>query len=150
MSTVDEAVRARVRSDVPKRWRLGDFFVPKHRYIDAEFLELEIERVFPRTWLVACRLEELAEVGDYVEFSPAGESIVVIRETDDRVRAFFNSCRHRGARLARHRGRVGNLRCPFHAWQYGLDGTNQYVHDHSDFSELAADYLCLRQCRVGT
>jgi hypothetical protein len=45
---------------------------------------------------------------------------------------------------------VGNLRCPFHAWQYGLDGANQYVHDRSDFAELTPEYLCLRQCQVGT
>jgi phenylpropionate dioxygenase-like ring-hydroxylating dioxygenase large terminal subunit len=150
MTAVQGIMGSGVRSDVAERWRLGDFFVPKQRYIDSEFLKLEIERVFPRTWLVACRVEEIPDAGDYVEFDAVGDSIVVIRESEQSIRAFFNSCRHRGTRLARGRGRVGNLRCPFHAWQYGLDGANQYVHDQSDFAELTAEYLCLRQCQVGT
>jgi phenylpropionate dioxygenase-like ring-hydroxylating dioxygenase large terminal subunit len=148
MTAIDDAVGS-VRSDVPERWRLGQYFVPKTRYIDPDFLRLECERVFPRTWLPACRLEEIAGVGDYVEFNVVGESILVVREAEGSVRAFFNSCRHRGTRLARGRGRVGNLRCPFHAWQYGLDGSNLYVHDEEDFGQLTKDYLCLRRCQVG-
>ena len=53
---------------VPERYRLGDAFVPKGRYLDREFLELELDRVFTRTWLMACRLEELPGVGSYVEY----------------------------------------------------------------------------------
>jgi nitrite reductase/ring-hydroxylating ferredoxin subunit len=123
-------------------------FVPKGRYIDPEFLKLECERVFPRSWLLACRSEEVPLVGDYVEFNVVGESILLVRDSADSLRAFFNACRHRGTRLARGRGRVGNLRCPFHAWQYGLDGGCTYVHDQSDFAELSEEYLCLRQCQV--
>jgi phenylpropionate dioxygenase-like ring-hydroxylating dioxygenase large terminal subunit len=149
MTAVDSLDDVAVRPDVPERWRLGRYFVPKSRYVDPEFLQLEIERVFPRTWMPACRLEEIPGVGDFVEFIIAGESIVVVRAEAGTVRAFFNSCRHRGTRLARGRGRVGNLRCPFHAWQYGLDGVNQYVHDEGDFPDLTPEYLCLRQCKVG-
>ena len=53
---------------VPERWRLGDAFVPKGRYIDREFLELEMEQLFPKVWLNACRVEEVEKVGSYVEF----------------------------------------------------------------------------------
>jgi nitrite reductase/ring-hydroxylating ferredoxin subunit len=148
MTAIDQVGEAAVRSDVPQQWRLGQNFVPKGRYIDPEFLKLECERVFPRSWLFACRSEEVPQVGDYVEFSVVGESILLVREFRDSLRAFFNACRHRGTRLARGRGRVGNLRCPFHAWQYGLDGGCQYVHDQSDFAELSEEYLCLRQCKV--
>ncbi len=49
---------------VPERYRLGDAFVPKGRYLDVDSLKLELEQVFPRTWLMACRLEELPGVGN--------------------------------------------------------------------------------------
>ncbi len=53
---------------VPERYRLGEAFVPKGRYLDPEFQQLEIDRLFSRTWLMACRLEELPGVGSYVEY----------------------------------------------------------------------------------
>jgi nitrite reductase/ring-hydroxylating ferredoxin subunit len=84
-----------------------------------------------------------------VEFKVADQSIIVVRESDTQIRGFFNACRHRGTRLVRSRGNVSHFRCPFHAWQYGLDGASRYVHDRGDFRQLTRDDLCLRQCQVG-
>ena len=66
--TTTEVRRAAPDLDVPERWRLGPAYVPKGRYTDPEFLQLEIERLFPRTWLNACRFDEVERVGDYVDF----------------------------------------------------------------------------------
>lgn len=64
-----------------------------------EFHRLEMERVWPKVWQVACRLEEIAEVGDYVNYEIGRESILVVRSTQDKIRAFYNVCPHRGRRL---------------------------------------------------
>src|SRR6266496_5214210 len=53
---------------VPEKYRLARAFVPKTRYLDPDFLKLELEKLFTRTWLVACRVEELPGVGCYVEY----------------------------------------------------------------------------------
>ena len=88
---------------MPDRWRLGPAFVPKGRYTDPEFLDLELERLFPRTWLNACRVDEVERVGDYVDFEIGDQSIVVVR-TEEGLRAYFNACRHRGTRLVQGAG----------------------------------------------
>ncbi len=143
--------------DVPARWRLGPSFVPKGRYIDREFLEQEIELLFPKAWLNACRVEEVARVGDYVDFEIGGQSIVVVRTGDDTrpgsgdgISAYFNACRHRGTRLVQGQGRIGEFRCPFHAWRWNLDGTLKYQADADHFEVRPDADLCLPACRVGT
>src|ERR1019366_6774388 len=135
--------------DVPAQWRLSAAFVPKGRYIDREFLELELERLFPRTWLNACRADEVENVGQYVDFEIGGESIVVVR-TEESLRAYFNACRHRGTRLVHGRGRIGEFRCPFHAWRRNLDGSLKYLADDANFDPRPADEPCLPACRVDT
>ena len=92
---------------VPERWRLGESFVPKGRYTDAEFLRLEHERLFPRVWQMACREEELPEAGSFHEYGIGRESVLVVRQPDGGIRAFHNVCRHRGMRLVRGAGREG-------------------------------------------
>ena len=104
--TTTEVPMAEPKLDVPERWRLGPAYVPKGRYTDPEFLQLEIDRLFPKTWLNACRFDEVERVGDYVDFEICGQSIVVVR-TDQGLRAFFNACRHRGTRLVQGQGRIG-------------------------------------------
>ena len=111
--------------EVPPQWRLSEAFVPRGRYIDPDFLALELERLFPRTWLNACRVDEVERVGQYVDFEIGGESIVVVR-TEEGLRAYFNACRHRGTRLVQGQGRIGEFRCPFHAWRWNLDGSLKY------------------------
>ncbi len=135
--------------EVPTRWRLGPAFVPKGRYIDPAFLALELERLFPRTWLNACRFDEVEQVGQYVDFEIGGQSIVVVR-TDAGLRAYFNSCRHRGTRLVHGQGRIGEFRCPFHAWRWHLDGRLKFQTDAGNFDPRPAGDLCLSGCPVAT
>src|SRR2546426_10306297 len=85
----------------------------------------EMERIFCRRWLCAGRAAELADPGDFVVRTVAGESLIVVRGQDGAVRAFYNVCRHRGTRLCEEaRGRFSEtIQCPYHAWTYTLDGT---------------------------
>lgn len=90
---------------VPEKYRLSRAYVPKSRYLDPAFLKWELEKMFTRTWLMACRTEELPGVGCFVEYEIGGHSILVVREAKNSIRAYHNACRHRGTRLARGRGR---------------------------------------------
>ena len=75
-------------------------------------------------WNAACPAEELAGPGDYRLVEIAGDSLIVVRGQDGRVRAHHNVCRHRGTRLveAEEGCLAGSIQCPYHAWTYGLDG----------------------------
>ncbi|UDY36691.1 aromatic ring-hydroxylating oxygenase subunit alpha [Dermatobacter hominis] len=129
---------------VPERYRLGPAFVPKGRYLDEDFLQLELELVFPRTWLMACRLEELPGTGSYVEYRIGDRSILIVREGPDSIRAYHNACRHRGTRLATGRGRVGSIICPFHGWRWNLDGTIRLQLDPEEFVPRSDEDLGLQ------
>ena len=110
---------------IPEKYRLGRGFVPKARYLDPEFQALELDKLFTRTWLMVCREEEISRVGSYVEYELGAYSIVVIRDATDSIKAYYNSCRHRGTRLVEGCGRVGTFICPFHGWRWNLDGSDQ-------------------------
>ncbi len=125
--------------------------VPVARYYAPEFYELECERLWPRVWQMACRLEEIPRAGDYVEYENLGQSIVVLRVDDDTVVAFHNACRHRGMRLLEDRGScLDGIVCPFHGWCYNLDGSSRsvYQRDLFDADNLDPADLRLRECRV--
>ncbi len=109
--------------------------VPKERYYDPAFFALEAEQLWPKTWQMACRLEEIPGAGDFAEYEILDQSVVVVRTEDLGVRAFHNACRHRGVRFAQGRGsRPGGFVCPFHGWCYGTDGHNARVTQASMFA----------------
>ena len=110
--------------------------IPKQRYYDLEFFALEAEQLWPRVWQMACRLEEIPEPGDVVEYSILDESMIVARGDDGEVRAFQNACRHRGVRLVDGPAScTSGFTCPFHGWCYGLDGVNTFISRPGTFSE---------------
>jgi len=97
--------------------------LPGRYYTDPGILEIEWERIFGRAWLYAGREERLPNPGDYFTLPVGRDSVLVVRDRDGRVGAFHNVCRHRGARLcAEETGSLKAIRCPYHAWTYGLDG----------------------------
>jgi Rieske 2Fe-2S family protein len=133
---------------VPEKYRLARAFVPKTRYLDPEFQRLELEKLFTSTWQVACRVEELPGVGSYVEYEIGAHSILVVRESRTAISAYFNACRHRGTRLAKGRGRVGSIICPFHGWRWNLDGSIRLVLDREEFVPRSDDNLGLVRVRT--
>jgi glycine betaine catabolism A len=95
-----------------------------HDYCSTEIYELERERIFHAGWMYVCHVDGLAP-GTRRSFEIAGESVIVTRDADGAVRAFANVCRHRGAQLCPASSAEpvkGSIRCPYHAWTYGLDG----------------------------
>jgi phenylpropionate dioxygenase-like ring-hydroxylating dioxygenase large terminal subunit len=132
--------------------------IPKERYYDPEFFELEAERLWPRVWQMACRLEEIPEPFDFAEYQILDQSIVVVRTEDPDthelgVTAFQNTCRHRGMRVVQGHGTCqSGFTCPFHGWCYGPNGENTGVPRRRTFSEhnLEAHDLDLTAVRCET
>lgn len=127
--------------------------VPAARYHDQAFFDLECEHLWPRVWQMACRLDEIPNVGDFVEYENLGTSVIVVRTPGGGVSAFYNACRHRGLQLVQDRGCASSgFICPFHGWCYGLDGENTFVYSPELFrpENLEPSELSLRPCRVET
>lgn len=125
--------------------------IPAQRYYDPEFFELERERLWPHVWQMACRLEEIPEVGDYVEYTILDKSVIIVN-TKSGVKAFHNACRHRGVRLATGPGncKTAGFICPFHGWRWNIEGENTFVFGKHVFSPEVLDKaeINLAPCRI--
>ena len=111
--------------------------VPGGRYTDPAFFELERQHLWPKTWLLAGRDEDFPETGSFRCFDLAGPPLVLVRGDDGVLRAFYNTCRHRGAPVVREAcGRAARLRCQYHSWTYDLAGRLVALPDRRDFARL--------------
>ena len=109
--------------------------LPSDWYIDQSIFNVEKREIFSKEWLCVARGEEAPNPGDHLVLDVQGESILLIRNQDSELKAFYNVCRHRGSQLCpvpgdgtepviRHGGVTANgtIVCPYHAWSYDLDG----------------------------
>ena len=143
---IDQAAwAARIRAQMDFEWKRDappDGFpalppLATGRYTDPAFQALERERMWKRTWLLAGREEDLEEPGSFRCFDRTGSPLVLVRGRDGILRAFFNTCQHRGAPVVRAEcGVAQRLRCQYHSWTYDLDGRLLQVPDRRDFRDL--------------
>lgn len=117
--------------------------VPTEVYTSSGQLKAELERVWYRAWQVACREEEVAEPGDYLEYVIGDQSFLIVRGEDHVLRAFQNVCRHRGTLLRPGTGNAKELRCSFHAWCWSLRGELKNVPDRHLFPNVHDDEYAL-------
>jgi choline monooxygenase len=97
--------------------------LPPACYTDEAFFKREVETIFMREWNFIGRADYIPNAGDYYTVDFVGVPLLIMRGADQRVRAFVNSCRHRGAKVASGKGNVKKaIKCPYHGWVYGLDG----------------------------
>ncbi len=116
---------------------LDDLSLPGWVYHDPDYFQVEMARVIRPAWQIVCHRSDLSGPGDWRTLEILGESILVIRGADDRVRAFANVCRHRGSRLVDgEAGCAKRLTCPYHAWTYAADGRLIGVPDREDYPGL--------------
>ena len=98
--------------------------IPSPWYVDTRVADLELENVFSKTWQVIGRTDQIQKPGDFLTFTVAGEPIVAVRGSDGQLRAFYNVCRHHAAAVVTEScGHAQILHCPYHGWNYGLDGS---------------------------
>lgn len=96
--------------------------MPAKCYKSQDFYDLEIKNIFHRVWNFVGRSDLVPNSGDYYAFEFAGVPIVIARGEDNEIRAFANSCRHRGTKIVSGEGNCKNFSCPYHGWNYALDG----------------------------
>ena len=113
--------------------------IPGGRYTDPAFLALEERHLWKASWLYACHIDEIPEPGHFILFKRTGSPILIVHGKDGTVRAFYNTCRHRGAPLVKDlTGKVEGLVCQYHGWTYGLDGRLMNLRDKRDFVHFDA------------
>src|SRR5579863_1678383 len=98
--------------------------IPAPWYLDERIQQLEHQRVFASNWIAVGRRDQVQTGGQFFTVELAGEPLVVVRGADGALRAFYNVCRHHAAAVATEPcGTAQHLRCPYHGWTYGLDGS---------------------------
>ena len=113
LSSYDDRAPLAQASTIPAAW-----------YVDPRIAELERLSVFSKTWQLVARTDQLQAPGQFVATTVAGEPVVVVRGNDGVLRAFYNVCRHHAAAVVTQAcGQAALLHCPYHGWNYGLDGS---------------------------
>lgn len=123
--------------------------MPVEPFISEEQFALERDLLWPHVWLMVGRTEEIPEPGDYLvkEIPTNHVSLIVVRGRDGVVRAFHNTCSHRGSQICWEKsGQTGSttaFRCPYHGFTFGLEGKLQFVPDEDNFYALDRDKMGL-------
>jgi phenylpropionate dioxygenase-like ring-hydroxylating dioxygenase large terminal subunit len=122
--------------------------IPTGRYIDDAFFALEREHIWSKSWLLAAHRDELPEQGSFLLWERSGVPILLVRGRDDEIRAFYNSCPHRGGPLVREAsGQTGSFVCKYHCWAFRLDGTLLHIPDEHEFGPIDKSRRGLRPIR---
>ena len=117
---------------------LGQGPIDGFRYNSADFAALEWEQMWTKVWLVAGRIDQLTNSGDYITVPIGSESILCSMGSDNKIRAFYNVCQHRGNQLVpAETGSLngGDFTCAYHGWRFDADGTLVWVHCEEDFPQ---------------
>jgi nitrite reductase/ring-hydroxylating ferredoxin subunit len=97
--------------------------VSRRVYSDRELYELELERVFARTWCFLGHESQIPNPGDFVSAYIGEDPVLLVRDSRGKINAFLNTCRHRGMRVCRaDQGNAAAFTCTYHGWTYGNDG----------------------------
>ncbi len=126
--------------------------LPAKYYIDPEYFKRELEAVFAKKWMCVGRADQLPKPGSYFLAEIAGESLIMTRGEDGKIRSLYNVCRHRGTRLCdEHQGSFsGRIQCPYHAWTYGLDGRLVAAPHMNDLAGFSLEKYPLQQALCDT
>lgn len=144
---VPASIREFVTADVGD---VGPFEVPTRWYTDRAVHDLEVEKIWKRTWQMACRVDHVREVGDTYLYEVAGLSFVIVRVTEELIKGYWNACLHRGVPIRRCAGRVERLQCPFHGFTWNLNGDSVLIPFPEEFPHLKPEKFALPEVQVAT
>lgn len=123
--------------------------LPGTAYNDAGVYRQDLEQIWHREWIFAGHTFELEKPGQYMTLQVGDYPVVVIRAKDDSIRAFHNSCRHRGSKLCTEaKGKVAKLVCPYHKWTFELDGKLLYAGHMGEEFDASEHNLTPVHCEV--
>lgn len=118
------------------------FLVRTEAYTDEDVFELEMKHIFERTWIYVGHETEFPSAGSFKTAYAGRQPIVVIRDKEGKIGAFFNRCMHRGATLLREpQGVVQEMRCPYHGWVFDLAGRTRLVSERGDPGGYGANFI---------
>ena len=96
--------------------------LPAWCYTSKKFYDRERDRIFFKMWNCIGHVSRVPDVGSYITFDFCGVPVIVVRGQDRQIRAFINSCPHRGSEIMRGEGTCTVMKCPYHAWAFSLNG----------------------------
>jgi len=117
-------------------------------YTEPGFLAVEQQSVFQNSWQFVCHEEKLKNNNDYIVIDIQGASILVVRDGEGELRAFYNVCKHRGHELLKGEGSVQLITCPYHAWTYQLNGQLRAARRSEHLVDFQTDKICLDRVQV--
>jgi phenylpropionate dioxygenase-like ring-hydroxylating dioxygenase large terminal subunit len=129
---------------------LGSDDLPIDRWTSREFHDLEVEKMWSKTWQMACRVSQLKEAGDYFVYDIVNNSILITRTESGELKAYHNSCLHRGRALKRGAGTTDEFKCPYHGFTWNLDGGFEGAPCQWDFPHVEEDQFGLPEVRLDT
>lgn len=124
--------------------------IPYDRYYDPRYVPLEVEHIWKKQWQVACREEDIPNIGDRVSYDIVNNSYLIVRTGENEFKAFYNSCRHRARKLCTGKAGGKNIQCGFHGWVYGLDGKLEWIPFAQEFPHVDAEHNSLKPVQVAT
>jgi len=145
MSIFDPAVYANVRLPIMRAETL-----PPLAYVSEEFYQREVERIFLKEWNFLGRVDRIPNRGDYFTVDFAGVPLIVARDKSGSIRAFANTCQHRGSEIVSGQGNCRAFICPYHGWTYDLDGKLLSAPGMGEAEGFDKSKLSLREVRLET
>lgn len=113
-----------------------NYSLPQAFYTDEEYFNIEMKEIFAKEWLFVGLTCEIPKKGNYITQQIAGNPVVIVRDQNNEVKAFHNTCRHRGSKICvAAKGKAAKLVCPYHQWTYELDGNLLFAG-----TEMGADF----------
>ena len=124
--------------------------ITAERYISKEFMQKEMDSVWSKAWLFAGFTQDVREPGDFFLFELEKESIIISRTEEEELKAFYNVCQHRGARLINvESGVMEKYSCPYHGWRYRNDGKLDEVPNEDLFEGgVNCEEYSLKEVRI--
>ncbi|TDI62864.1 MAG: aromatic ring-hydroxylating dioxygenase subunit alpha [Alphaproteobacteria bacterium] len=137
--------------EMESRRFLGDADIDFDRYTDQAFFDREMDLMWTRTWQWACREDHIPKVGDYYVYDIGHHSVIVLRDKDMSVKAYVNSCLHRGTKFrpGDSLGSMEEIRCPFHGWTWDLSGELKRIPYDWDVPHVKGRDFSLPKVQVG-
>lgn len=124
------------------------FSLNKAAYTDPRWHDVDVKHIMAKTWQWVCHVEKVRERGQYIAIQIAGQPIIVIRDRNGVLRAFYNVCQHRAHELLSGEGIANVIMCPYHAWSYDLSGQLVRAPHTENLRSFDMDKICLSGVQV--
>lgn len=129
---------------------LGSKDIDYARYTSPDMFKLEMEKLWPKVWQWVCREEHIPQSGDYITYDIGPYSFLVARTETGEIKAYYNSCLHRGTQLreSETQGSASEFKCPFHGWTWTLGGELKHIPCRWDFPHVTDEKYRLPEVKV--